>query len=82
MLTSGVGNDAGGLGANTAFYHLSNNVDVWHRNFETFNIVGGSGNDNFGGGALNDTLNGGIGTDTMHGLAGNDTMSSTAPPTS
>ncbi len=73
VLTSGVGNDAGGLGANTAFYHLSNNVDVWHRNFETFNIVGGSGNDNFGGGALNDTLNGGIGTDTMRGLAGNDT---------
>ena len=73
VLTSGIGTDTGGFGAGTAFYHLSNNVDVWHRNFEIFNIIGGSGNDNFGGGALNDTLNGGIGTDTMRGLAGNDT---------
>ena len=75
-LTSGTGTDTGtgSFGASTTFYKLSTGETVWYRNFETFQVTGGSGNDTFGGGALGDLLNGAGGNDTLTGLAGEDSM--------
>ncbi|WP_193365068.1 choice-of-anchor I family protein, partial [Neosynechococcus sphagnicola] len=44
------------------------------QNFETFNVVGGAGDDTLLGGGNNDTLNGGLGNDSVLGGAGDDML--------
>ena len=52
-------------------FDASNDTDA----AETFNVIGGAGNDSLTGGAGNDTLSGGDGNDTIVGGSGIDSLS-------
>jgi Ca2+-binding RTX toxin-like protein len=77
----GDGTDVLYMSMSTATSDITRSYDGWYhyadadetaslqfRNFETFRLTGGSGNDNLYGGNNNDTLVGGAGNDYLEGL--------------